>query len=187
VAAKRNEAATLEGVGPATTLRDATQRFDFTFPDTDGHEVSLSDERYRGKVVLITLGGTWCPNCHDEARFLMPFYREHRDQGFEVIALMFERHGEYEKAAQAVRNYRDDLGVEFPTLIAGVSTTEEASKALPTLSGIYGYPTTILVDRRGAVRDIHVGFLGPATGAHYEEYMAQFRERVESLLAEPTT
>ena len=187
VVARRNDSATLEGVGPTTTLRDTTQRFDFTFPDTDGRKVSLSDERFRGKVVLITLGGTWCPNCHDEARFLMPFYREHRDQGFEVIALMFERHGEYEKAAQAVRNYRHDLGVEFPTLIAGVSSIEEASKALPTLSGIYGYPTTIFVDRRGAVRDIHVGFTGPATGALHEEYIAEFREQVESLLAEPAT
>jgi peroxiredoxin len=187
VAAKRNADASLDGAGPATTLRDETQRFDFTFPDTEGRKISLSDERFRGKVVLITLGGTWCPNCHDEAAFLMPFYRQRRDQGFEVIALMFERHGEYEKAAAAVRNYRHDLGVEFTTLIAGVSDTDEASKALPTLSGIYGYPTTIFVDRRGAVRDIHVGFNGPATGAHYQEYIAEFRKRIDELLAEPAT
>ena len=137
--------------------------------------------------VLITLGGTWCPNCHDEAAFLMPFYEQHRERGFEVIALMFERHGEYDKAAKAVRNYRSDLGVTFTTLIAGVSETEEASKALPTLSGIYGYPTTIFVDRRGVVRDIHVGFTGPATGAHYDEYVAEFGEFVDKLLDEPAT
>ena len=62
---------------------------------------------------------------------------------------MFERHGEFAKAAQAVRGYRNDLGIEFPTLIAGLSETDEASKALPMLSGIYGYPTAILVDRSG--------------------------------------
>lgn len=184
VAAKRNEAATLEGAGEQTTLRDANQRLDFTFPDADGKPVSLHDAQFRGKVVLVTLGGTWCPNCHDEAQFLAPAYREYRERGFEIIALMFERHGEFEKAAQAVRNYRSDLGIKFPTLVAGLSETDEASKALPMLSGVYGYPTTILVDRSGAVRRIHTGFAGPATGRHHEEYVREFRDEVERLLNE---
>jgi thiol-disulfide isomerase/thioredoxin len=184
VTARRNDAATLDGAGKQTTVRDNKQPFAFTFPDTDGKPVSLSDPPFRGKVVLVTLGGTWCPNCHDEAQFLMPFYREHRDQGFEVIALMFERHGEFAKAARAVQGYRQDLGIEFPTLIAGLSETEEASKALPMLSGIYGYPTAILVDRNGVVRGIHTGFAGPATGRHHEEYVKEFTEEVERLLAE---
>jgi thiol-disulfide isomerase/thioredoxin len=184
VTAQRNEAATLEGAGKQTTLRDSTGRFAFTFRDVDGNPVSLSDERFRGKVVLVTLGGTWCPNCHDEVQFLAPFYREHREQGFEIVALMFERHGDFAKAARAVRGYRTDLGIEFPTLIAGLSETDEASKALPMLSGIYGYPTSILVDRNGVVRDIHTGFAGPATGRHHDEYAKEFREEVERLLAE---
>lgn len=184
VAARRNDAATLEGAGKQTTLRDAQQRLDFTFPDVDGKPVSLSDERFRGKVVLVTLGGTWCPNCHDEAQFLVPFYREYRARGFEIVALMFERHGEFEKAARAVRGYRSDLAIEFPTLVAGLSETDEASKALPMLSGVYGYPTAILVDRSGAVRSIHTGFAGPATGRHHDEYVREFREAVERLLAQ---
>jgi thiol-disulfide isomerase/thioredoxin len=184
VAAQRNDSATLAGAGKQTTMRDTSQRFAFTFPDVDGKPVSLSDERFRGKVVLVTLGGTWCPNCHDEARFLVPFYREHRDEGFEVIALMFERHGEFAKAAHAVRGYRKDLDIDFPTLIAGLSETDEASKALPMLSGIYGYPTAIMVDRSGVVRSIHTGFAGPATGRHHDEYVEEFSEEVERLLAE---
>lgn len=184
VTAQRNEAATLNGAGKQTSLRDSSQRFAFTFRDVDGNPVSLSDERFRGKVVLVTLGGTWCPNCHDEAQFLVPFYRQHRERGLEIVALMFERHGDFAKAARAVRGYRTDLGIEFPTLIAGLSETEEASKALPMLSGIYGYPTSILVDRKGVVRDIHTGFAGPATGRHHEEYVKEFREEVERLLAE---
>jgi thiol-disulfide isomerase/thioredoxin len=184
VVARRNDAATLEGAGKQTQLRDSSQRFAFTFPDIDGKRVSLSDARFRGKVVLVTLGGTWCPNCHDEAQFLVPFYREHREQGFEIVALMFERHGEFAKAARAVRRYREDLGIEFPTLVAGLSETDDASKALPMLSGVYGFPTAILVDRNGAVSSIHVGFAGPATGRHHDEYVKEFREEVERLLAE---
>lgn len=184
VKAQRNENATLEGHGPNTDLKDRTSRFDFTFRDLDGNEVSLSDEKFRDKVVVVTLGGSWCPNCHDEAAFLVPFYREYQLKGVEIIALMFERHGEFERAAQAVRGYRKDLGIEFTTLIAGVSDTEEASKALPTLTGIYGYPTTIIVDRAGTVRDIHVGFSGPATGKLHEEYVAEFRALIDQLLTE---
>ena len=186
VAAKRNDAATLDGAGQQTTLRGEAKRLDFTFPDVDGKSVSLSDARFRDKVVLVTLGGTWCPNCHDEAMFLAPLYREHRDKGFEIIALMFERHAEFAKAARAVRGYRDDLGIEFSTLIAGTAD-DEAGKALPTLSGIYGYPTTILIDRMGEVRDIHTGFFGPATGAAHDEFVAEFRAKVDALLAEPAS
>jgi len=184
VAARRNDAATLEGAGKQTQLRDSRQPFAFTFPDVDGNPVSLTDARFRSKVVLVTLGGTWCPNCHDEAQFLVPFYGEHRDQGFEIVALMFERHGEFAKAARAVRRYREDLGIEFPTLVAGLSETDDASKALPMLSGVYGFPTAILVDRNGTVRSIHVGFAGPATGRHHDEHVKEFREEVERLLAE---
>jgi len=184
VVAHRDDAATLDGAGKQTTLRDTAQAFAFTFPDVDGKPVSLSDERFRGKVVLVTLGGTWCPNCHDEAQFLLPFYREHRDQGFEIIALMFERHGDFATAARAVRHYRDDLQIDFPTLIAGLSETDEASKALPMLSQVYGYPTSILVDRKGVVRSIHTGFAGPATGRHHDECVKEFSEQVERLLTE---
>ena len=185
VKARRNDEATLEGAGPSTELKDQTSRFDFTFRDLDGNEVSLHDEKFRDKVVVVTLGGSWCPNCHDEAVFLVPFYKEYQPKGVEIVALMFERHGEFERAASAVRNYRKDLGIEFATLIAGVSDTDEASKALPTLTGIYGYPTTIVVDRAGIVRDIHVGFSGPATGKHYDEYVAEFRALIDQLLSEP--
>jgi peroxiredoxin len=184
VLAKRNEDAELPDANSVTAMKNSAEAFNFTFPDIDGQLVSLSDERFRGKVVLITLGGSWCPNCHDEAMFLAPFYIEARERGFEAIALMFERHGDFAKASQAVRRYRNDLAIEFPTLIAGVSDTDEASKALPTLTGIYGFPTTIFVDRRGQVRRIHTGFSGPATGRYYDDYVQEFRRFTNQLLAE---
>lgn len=184
VRAKRNDNASLDGAGLDTQLKDDVQRFDFTFRDVDGNEVSLHDEKFRGKVVVVSLGGGWCPNCHDQAMFLAPFYRQYQPKGVEIIALMFERHGEFERAAQAVRGYRKDLGIQFTTLIAGLSETDDASKALPTLTGVYGFPTTLIIDRKGVVRDTHVGFSGPATGKHYEEYVAEFKALIDQLLAE---
>jgi len=185
VRAKRNENATFNGAG-TTQLKGDVPRLDFTFRDVDGNEVSLHDEKFRGKVVVVTLGGSWCPNCHDEAMFLAPFYKEYQPKGVEIIALMFERHGEFEKASQAVRGYRKDLGIEFPTLIAGLSEYDDAANALPTLTGVYGFPTTLIIDRKGVVRNTHTGFSGPATGRHYDEYVAEFKGLIEQLLAEPS-
>lgn len=184
VSAHRDENATLEGAGRKTEMKSEEEPLQFTFRDQEGKEVSLSDERFQGKVVLVTVGGTWCPNCHDEAKFLVPLYDDYREKGFEIVALMFERHGDFEKAAAAVRNYRRDLHIEFPTLVAGVAEADDVSNKLPMLSGIYGYPTAILLDKQGRVRDIHTGFSGPATGKHYEEYVAEFTTKVDQLLAE---
>ena len=53
-----------------TTVKDPSQPFAFSFPDLNGKVVSNTDSRFRGKVVLINITGSWCPNCHDEAPFL---------------------------------------------------------------------------------------------------------------------
>ena len=45
-------------------LTNAEGRFDFTFPDLEGAPVSLADERFRDKVVLVNIFGSWCPNCN---------------------------------------------------------------------------------------------------------------------------
>ena len=183
VSAERNEDAEIAHI--ETTLNTPDEPLSFTFNDVDGQPVSLSDERFRGKVVVVTLGGTWCPNCHDEAAFLVPFYEQYRDKGFEIVALMFERHGEFDKAAAAVRGYQRDLNIQFPILIAGVADDEDPERKLPSLSGVYGYPTAIFLDKSGRVRKIHTGFNGPATGKHYEEYVAEFTAFIDQLLAEP--
>ena len=61
---------------------------------------------------------------------------------------------------------------------------EDPERKLPNLSGVYGYPTAIFVDRSGHIRKIHTGFSGPATGKHYEEQIAGFRALVDELLKE---
>ena len=182
--AVRNPDAVLDMSGVATGLKDPGVRLEFSFRDLNDNLVSFSDPRFQGKVVIVALAGSWCPNCHDEAAFLAPFYRKYREQGLEVVALMFEHFGDFAQAAAATRRYREKFGIDYTTLIAGTSDTDEASKALPQLTGVFAFPTTIFVDRTGHVRKIHAGFAGPATGVHYEQLTQEFTQAVQSLLAE---
>ena len=183
--ATRDDAASIAEFERATQLVTPETSFDFTFPNLDGTPVSLSDPRFAGKVVLVTIAGSWCPNCHDEAAFLAPLYEELRDQGLEIIALMFEYFDDFELAVQATQRFRERHGIGYETLIAGVSDKDDASQALPSLNRVLAYPTTIFIDRTGTVREIHTGFSGPATGEHYDRLTADFRSLVERLLAEP--
>ncbi|HKE45704.1 MAG TPA: TlpA disulfide reductase family protein [Steroidobacteraceae bacterium] len=181
---RRDEQAKLADPDKLTAIRDDTWSFGFTFPDETGKPVSIADARFKNKVILVALGGSWCPNCHDEAAFLAPLYKQYRDKGLEIVELMFERSGDFEPAARAVSSMRAKFGIEYPTLIAGTSDKEDASTRLPQLSGVYAFPTTLFVDRKGRVRRIYTGFSGPATGTHYEELTASFVQTVETLLAE---
>jgi thiol-disulfide isomerase/thioredoxin len=172
----------------AVTPQEATaakeDSLKFSFPDLQGKTISLADEQFKGRVVLVTLGGSWCGNCHDEAAFLVPFYKEYRSRGFEVIGLMFERFGDLPRATEAAQRFRNHFGIDYTMLIAGISDTDEASDKLPQLSHVYAFPTAVLIDRHGKIRKIHTGFSGPATGVHFDEYKKEFTELVEQLLSE---
>jgi thiol-disulfide isomerase/thioredoxin len=182
--AKRDANAALRDPYTLTTMRAATERFDFAFPDLDRNTVTSKDAKFRGKVLVIAIGGSWCPNCHDEAAFLEPLYREYRSKGLEVVSLMFEHFGDFERAAAATTRFRQQYGIEYTTLIAGVSDIDDAGKKLPMLRQFHDFPTTILVDRKGRVRKIHTGFSGPATGEHYKQFVAEFKSNLDQLLAE---
>jgi hypothetical protein len=120
----------------------------------------------------------------DGAAFLAPLYKQYRGKGLEVVSLMFEHFGDFERAAAATTRFRQQYGIEYPTLIAGVSDLDEAGKKLPMLQKFYGFPTTVIVDREGHVRKIHTGFSGPATGEHYQQFIEEFKSNLEQLLAE---
>jgi hypothetical protein len=97
---------------------------------------------------------------------------------------MFEHFGDFAQAAAATRRFRDKFGIRYSTLIAGTSDRDEAARALPQLTGVFAFPTTIWVDRAGTVRKIHAGFSGPATGQHYTALTSEFTAFTRQLLAE---
>jgi len=157
----------------------------FTFKDLSGNSVSLSDPRYKGKVVIIQIMGSWCPNCMDETRFLSGFYKEYHDKGVEIIALAYERSTDFERSQASVRTFQQRFDVQYEMLITGaaVGDPDRAKKTLPQLEAILNFPTTIFVGKSGQIEKIHTGFSGPGTGQHYEDQKQEFYTLVNDLLA----
>ncbi|HEY5559826.1 MAG TPA: TlpA disulfide reductase family protein [Steroidobacteraceae bacterium] len=182
---RRDPDAKLEDPARLTQLKPGFDQLEFTFPDLDGYLRKFPDARHAGKVVLITIGGSWCPNCHDEAVFLAELLATRRAQGLEVIQLMFEYTPDFASASLAAREFVEKFAIDYPVLIAGTTTDDDVLKKLPQLASFRAYPTLFAIDRRGRVRNIHAGFSGPATGSHFETQNRELTALVDALLAEP--
>jgi len=182
----RNDQAALPDAGKLTYLKPGYTRIDFSFPDVNGNKVSLSDERFKNKVVILQLFGSWCPNCMDETRFLTDWYNRNHLRGVEVVGLAYERKSDFAYASGRVKKMKERLRVNYPLLIAGTSDKKQAAETLPMLNHVMAFPTTIFVGKDGQVKHIHTGFSGPGTGVYYEQFIQRFAETVNELLQEGT-
>lgn len=180
----RNFDASLPDPYALTFLKGGYDSLEFTFPDLAGTPVSLADEKYRDKVVLVNLSGTWCPNCADETTFLSNYFRANRSRGLEIITLLYEHFEDFERAAERGKALKAQYEVDYDVLIAGVSDKTRAAETLPMLNRVLAFPTLIFIDRSGKVRRIHTGFTGPGTGAHYGEFVTNFEQTMDELLNE---
>lgn len=171
---------------PAEVTRaDTVNPFRFAFPDLEGRVVTNADPRFRGKVVLVDIFGSWCPTCHDAAPTLGALYREYRDRGLMVVGLAYEVTGDTVIDNRQVRRFRDKFAIEYPLLLAGLNVVEATAATLPQLQGFTAYPTTLFLGRDGRIRRVHAGFIGPAVPGQHEATVREFRRSIEELLAEP--
>jgi peroxiredoxin len=183
----KNENASLPDAESFTYLKPGVKTLDFTFPDLDGKKVSLTDERFKNKVVILQLFGTWCPNCMDETKYLSPWYDNNKQRGVEVLGLAFERKPDFTYASERVKKMKSKWGVNYDFVIAGVDDKMKAAEALPALNKIVAFPTTIFIGKDGKVKHIHTGFEGPGTGIYHERWKQRFNEIVNELLKESST
>lgn len=156
-----------------TSVKDPTKPFHFAFPDLNGKLVTNEDPRFAGKVVLVNLSGSWCPNCHDETPFLVAMYKKYRSQGLEIVALDFEEADQL-KDPERLRAFLKKYGIEYTVLLAG--DTAEAAEKLPQAQNWNAWPTTFFIGRDGLVRGTHAGFPSSASG----DLFAQAKEDVEA-------
>jgi thiol-disulfide isomerase/thioredoxin len=185
--AEKNEQAKLPDEFSQTALKDsAITSLHFKFYDLNGHLVSVNDPKFKNKVVIVQILGSWCPNCMDETRFLSSYYNQNKSRGVVVLGLAYERTTSPRDARRLLQPFVTRFNVTYPILITGVAVSDSlrAEKTIPEIREIVGFPTTIFIDKKGSIRKIHTGFNGPGTGVHYEMYKKEFNELVNSLLAE---
>lgn len=180
----RNDSARLPDANSLTYLKEGYDEIDFSFPDLEGNMVSLSDEKFENKVVILQILGTWCPNCMDETRFLSDWYKKNNSEEVEILGLAYEIRPDFEYAKERVLTMKAKMNVPYDFVIAGTSSTKSASESLPMLNKVISFPTSIIIDKKGKVRRIHTGFSGPATGIYYEEFVDDFNQFMSSLLNE---
>lgn len=179
--ATRNEAYELPDAKGLTYIKEGYDEFNFSFPDSRGKMISLSDENLKGKVRIVQIMGTWCPNCLDESKYYSNYAKNNPDVKF--VALAFEYAKTKEKAFNSIKRLQNRLHIPYPILLAqfGTSDKKKAQEKLPMLNHVLSYPTSIFIDKKGKVRRIHTGFNGPATGSKYIAFKKDFESFVLAL------
>ena len=130
---------------------------DFTLKSLEGSNLRL--EEYRGQVVLINFWASWCGPCRQEMPLLDRLHHRYEDTGFAVLGVNVE--GEVEPAQEII----DKTNVTFPILI-------DDGQKVSELYNLQAMPSTVVVDRDGVVRYIHLGYK-PGDEAKYVEVVKQ--------------
>lgn len=168
-----------------TRVKDGQDgKLDFSFKDLDGKTVSINDKRFKNKVVVIQLMGSWCPNCMDETAFMSDYYKKNKQRGVEMIGLAYEYTTDLERSKYSLRKFQKRFDVQYPLLItpATVSDPDRTEKTLPQLTNIKVFPTTIILGKDGKVAEIETDFFGPGTGEYYTRYTEKFGKTIDELL-----
>ena len=141
----------------AQSVAPATGAPDFTLRTMDGRNLRLQEQR--GQVVLVNFWATWCGPCRQEMPHLNRLYDKYRASGFVLLGVNVD---EDSKAAAAVAS---KLGVKFPVLY-------DPNKVVGKLYGLDKMPSTVLIDRDGKVKYLHLGYVS----GYEDTYEKQIRE-----------
>ncbi len=179
----KNDSAALPDAYKLTYLKPGYTAFDFALPGIDGNTVSLKDKKFHNKVVIVTIGGTWCPNCVDETSFLAPWYAENKKRGVEIISIQYERKTDTAFVRKVLTRMRDRYDIQYTQVFGGIADKQVVASSLPALNTFLAFPTTIFIDKQGRVAEIHTGYSGPATGIYYQKFQQEFNAKVDALLA----
>jgi thiol-disulfide isomerase/thioredoxin len=164
-----------------TSMKDATEPFRFSFPNLKGEIESNTDPKFKGKVLLVNIAGSWCPNCHDETPFLVSLYKKYKAKGFEIVGLSFEE-DEQQPGLARLKAFNENYGIDYTVLVPG--NPDQLNEKVPQANNLNAFPTSFIVGRDGRVRAVHAGFPSPGSGEFYKEAEKEVTALVEKLLAE---
>jgi thiol-disulfide isomerase/thioredoxin len=123
----------------------------------------LDVKQWSGRVVYLDFWASWCAPCRQSFPWMQKMQGAYESQGFTVVAINVDQ--SHADAERFLKRFHSDFQVRF-----------DPAGSLAEQYKVVGMPTSMLLDRHGAVRFTHVGFL-PVDEQKYEQ---QIRE----LLAE---
>lgn len=165
-----------------TTLKDQNTPFNFTLKTINGTDYTFPNPETRGKVVIVQIMGTWCPNCMDETNYYKELYDKYHSKGLEIISIGYEAAESFEEQAKKILTLKQRKNLDFTFLVGGKASKGIASEQFKMLNEVISFPTSIYIGRDGEVKRIHTGFNGPGTGEVYTEYVNKTNSLIESLL-----
>jgi thiol-disulfide isomerase/thioredoxin len=181
--AVRNGKIELPGSDELVRVKKGFSTFDFAGIDMAGKKVSSKDKRFKNKVVAVLAGGSWCPNCLDEARLFRELFDKYKERGFEVVALNFEDKG-YETSKIKMERFISQTGANYTFLYVAPRGKEKRDSVLYPIEGQMAFPTGLFLDRKGKIRKVETGFSGPGTGEHYTKFVKETTKLIELLVSE---
>lgn len=136
--------------GSTPTASTATGAADASLPlapdvalaTLDGQQFRLSE--LRGRVVLLNFWATWCVPCRSEIPELNAMQRDLETQGLSVVGVSWDDSAEY------IKDFQKDVPQNYRVLLDGESVGRE-------FGGIASFPTTLVIDRHGRVRQTIIG------------------------------
>ena len=148
----------------------------FSLPDLTDETVSLSSDRFAGKVVLVSLWGSWCPPCVSEIPTFNDLQNRLGDDGLEIVAIAFEKEPDEASRRDHLRAFIAEHEINYLVLDGG--STSDFSAALPMVDNVEGLPVEILIGRDGTVVDARNGF------GFSETWAQELDTRLKSLLVD---
>jgi len=117
----------------------------FQLSGRGGKTIDLS--QYKGQVVMINFWATWCAPCRAEMPLLEDIYKKYKPMGFTLIGVNVEpKSGDPEGWLSKLPK-----PVTFPVAY-------DVDSKVSKLYKVKGMPTTVFIDRKGNVREVHISY-----------------------------
>lgn len=127
-------AACVSGRAPAPGLAQVP---DFELKDVQGNPVTFASTQ--GQVRLVNFWATWCAPCREEIPTFKELETTYGPKGFKIVGIAMDDGG-----VTVVKPFVDKMEIGYLNLIGDDAVAEK-------FGGIFGFPTSFLVDRQGKV------------------------------------
>jgi len=151
--------------------------FRFSLMDQNGSRIDQTNPNFNNTITCIQIMGTWCPNCKDETEFLKEIREKYPESKLQIVAAAFEYEKDTTKAFARIKQYSNSMNMNYPIYYGGSTNKKKVTDVFPDLDRVISYPTLIILDKAGKVKQVHTGFNGPAT----DEYL-KFKKSTVDLI-----